>query len=372
MKITHVISDSNIGGAGVLLSTLASSLKDKYDIKVVLPRGAMLTQRLCALGINTDEINMTPDKSFSNKDTFLFYRYFLENPTDILHTHASLSARLGGALAGIKACISTRHCATPNEKVKRFSNLKIKVYNFCTSLTVSTADYATGNLVSEGIPKDRIITIKNGSPKKQKLDTDAAVKLKRALGIADDAKIIGSCARLEKVKGQDLILRAAPKILKNVPRVHFLFVGDGKQRLEYERLAMSLGIKKRVTFSGFVENPEDYESLFYINVNASRGTETSCLASSECMSFGIPTVASDFGGNTEMITPFINGLLFRKDNPFDLEEKLLKLLSDAELYNRLSTGASMVYGKQFSLDRMVAEYNALYESFKDLPVHART
>ena len=362
MKITHVISDSNIGGAGVLLSSLASSLKDRYDIRILLPKGSMLKSRLCGLGVRADEINMTPDKSFSKKDVLLFYRYFLENPTDILHTHASLSARLGGALAGIKTCISTRHCATPNENIKKLSNLKIKLYNFCTSLTVSTADYATGNLLLEGISKDRIITIKNGSPKREKLDTDAALKLKSALGIADDAKIIGSCARLEKVKGQDLILRAAPKILKSVPRVHFLFVGDGKQRLEYERLAMSLGVKKRVTFAGFVENPESYESLFYINVNASRGTETSCLASSECMSFGIPTVASDFGGNTEMITPMVNGLLFKKDNPFDLEEKLLKLLSDSELYQRLSHGARMVYEKQFSLERMVSEYNALYES----------
>lgn len=370
MKITHVISDSNIGGAGVLLSSLASSLKDSYDIKVLLPKGSMLTPRLEALGVRTVEMNMAPDKSFKAKDVLPFYRYFLKNPTDILHTHASLSARLGGALAGVKSCISTRHCATPGEKVKKISNLKIRLYNFCTLLTVSTADYATGNLLSEGISKDRIITIKNGSPKRTKLDTDAAVKLKRALGIAEDAKIIGSCARLEKVKGQDLILRAAPKILKSIPRAHFLFVGDGRQRLEYERLAISLGIKKRVTLVGFVENPEDYQSLFYVNVNASRGTETSCLASSECMSLGIPTVASDFGGNTEMITPFVNGLLFKRDNPFDLEEKLLKLLSDAELYKRLCTGARLVYEKQFSLERMVSEYRALYESLASAPSYA--
>jgi glycosyltransferase involved in cell wall biosynthesis len=89
------------------------------------------------------------------------------------------------------------------------------------------------------------------------------------------------------------------------------------------------------------------------------------------MSFGIPTVASDFGGNTEMITPLVNGLLFKKDNPFDLEEKLLKLLSDSELYARLSAGASMVYDKQFSLERMVSEYNALYESFGNLPARIR-
>lgn len=362
MKITHVISDSNVGGAGVVLCSLVSALKKNFEIEVIIPRGSALKERLLSSGISPKEMRLTADSSFSVSDTILFYRYFSKNKTDILHTHASLSSRLGGALAGIRACISTRHCAKSDSSVRKLRNLQIKLYNFCTHLTVSTADCATKNLIYEGLDKQKIVTIKNGSPKKTRISNSDAISLRQSLGIPLDARIIGSCARLEHVKGQDLLLRAAPRILKLIPRVHFLFVGDGKARHEYERLAARLGISGYVTFVGFTPSPEKYESLFYVNVNTSRGTETSCLATSECMSFGIPTVASDFGGNTEMITPYANGLIFDTDNHFSLEDALIKLLADSELYKTLCIGALNSYEKSFSVERMAEEYKNLYES----------
>ncbi len=363
MKITHVISDSNIGGAGVLLSSLASNLKNDFKFEIIIPKDSMLKERLNLSGANIKELPFSKDQSFCAKDTWLFYNYFRKNHTDILHTHASLSARLGGKLSGIDTCISTRHCAKPEEKVKKLSFLKRIVYNFCTDITVSTADFATSNLMTEGLNALDIITIKNGSFPKDVLSENSKKELLRYLNIDADCRIIGSCARLEAVKGQDLILRAAPLIIKKYPNVHFLFLGDGSMRNSYKRLASALGIEKRVTFLGYVENPEIYQNLFYININASRGTETSCLATSECMALGIPTVASDFGGNTEMIKNLENGIIFGSDNPFFLADSVIKLLSDDKLYKKLSHGAKKSFDEYFSVNKMAEQYKHLYLSF---------
>lgn len=362
MKITHVISDMGIGGAGVQLGNLVGALSGEYDTRIIVPRGSLLTDTLSHVGATVNELDFKGDRSFDIRDTQKFRQFFTEHPTDILHTHATLSARLGGTLAGIGTCISTRHCATPKANVKRKSKMQRYVYNYCTSMTVSTADFATRNLIEEGLDEKRIVTIKNGSPQRKKLDTGMGIASRRRLSIPDGALIVGCCARLERVKGQDLILRTVPRIVKTLPRVHFLFVGDGSARAEYERLAARLGIGAYVTFTGFTNDPEAYENLFYINVNSSRGTETSCLATSECMSLGIPTVASDFGGNTEMISHGVNGLLFRCDNHFSLGDRLITLLADRELYRKLSEGAMRIYREQFSVDRMAAQYRALYES----------
>lgn len=361
MKITHVISDTNIGGAGVLLSNLIESIGSPFESNVLLPLGSHLAESLKERGIAVKELPISRDKSFCPTDIPKLYSYFKANPTDILHSHASLSSRIGASLAGTKICISTRHCAHPEGQVKKKSKMQINVYNYCTRLTVSTADSATQNLIAEGISESRIVTIKNGVPERKKLDTGMGIALKRRLGIPDEARIVGSCARLEAVKGQDLILRAAPRILKLIPRVHFLFVGDGSARGSLERLAARLGISNKVTFVGFVKDPEPYENIFYINVNSSRGTETSCLATSECMSLGIPTVASDFGGNKEMIFDGTNGSIFKTDNHFSLEDKLITLLSDPCLYKILSEGALRVYKERFSVERMAEEYRSLYE-----------
>ncbi len=366
LKITHVISDSNIGGAGVLLSSVVEKLKDDFEFEIIIPRGSALKKKLELIGADIKEFDFSPDLSFSLYDTLMFFNYFKKNPTDILHTHASLSARLGGKLSGTKACISTRHCAKSEEKVKKQSIFKRLLYNYCTDKTVSTADYAKNNLRDEGYGKNRIITIKNGSFPKEKLCGSTKRELLSALGISEDCRIIGSCARLEAVKGQDLILRAAPHIIKAFPNVHFLFIGDGSQKENYKRLASALGIEKKTTFLGYKERPEAYQSLFYVNVNSSRGTETSCLATSECMALSIPTVASDFGGNTEMIKNLENGLLFGSDNPYLLANAIIRLLCDDRLYKKLSDGAKRSFDGQFSADRMAAQYKELYLSFSNL------
>ena len=360
LKISHVISDSNIGGAGVLLSSLTASLADIFDLSVFLPRGAKLASGIAARGIKVTELPMASDKSFSAGDVQGFFSLFKSYPADIVHTHGALSARLGARLAGIKACLSTRHCAIPTPAVRKKSPITRGVYNFCTDLTVSTADFAKRNLIDEGIPEKRILTIRNGVAKRERLSPEDILSKRRELGIPDGSRVLGVCARLEWVKGIDLIISALPRLISQGYDVYLVIVGDGSQREALIRRSARLGVLDRVKFCGFIENPTPYQSIFDININASRGTETSCLATSECMSMGIPTVASDFGGNTEMIIPYRNGALFNCDSLFSLTEVLGEILADEELLSELSVGAEMIWRDRFSLSRMKDDYIALY------------
>ena len=360
--ITEVISDTNIGGAGVLLCSIVGALADEFDFEVILPRGSSLRKRLPE-SVKITELDITGDRSFAARDVGTFYKHFRSSRPAVIHTHASLSSRIAARLAGVPKCISTRHCSIPEGDVKKRTPLCRAIYRLSTDLTVSTADFATANLVREGVPPSRIITIKNGSPDLKKLVTGRDLSVFSELGIDSSRRIIGSVARLERVKGQDLILRCAPRVLLRYPDVLFLFIGEGSMRAEYERLASRLGLGNSVRFIGFKPHPERYQSTFFVNVNASRGTETSCLATSECMSLGIPTVASDFGGNTEMITDGENGLIFKNDNPYSLADTLLRILSDQPLHKRLSDGARLSFGEQFSLDKMIDSYRDVYNSF---------
>ena len=165
---------------------------------------------------------------------------------------------------------------------------------------------------------------------------------------------------LERIKGQDIILRSAKEILKFFPDAHFVFVGTGSLENEYKSFAARLGIEKSVSFTGYVSSPELYQKDFYINVNASRGTETSSLATSECMSLSIPTVASAFGGNTEMIRHRENGLIFRTDNVFSLTEAIMELMEKGDLYATLGSGARKSFEDEFSVDIMAKRYKSLY------------
>ncbi len=365
MKITHVISDTNIGGAGILLSLLTSINTPECENEVILPRGSLLSSRLPMEKIKVTEFEMAKDMSLNIGDIPAFYRYFRESRPDIVHTHASLSARLAARLAGGIKCVSTRHCAYREDSSQKKNRLRSAIYNYCTDLTISTAEYATKNLISEGVEQSKIVTIKNGVAQTRRTGEEERAELKRRLGIPEGVPVIGSVARLEAVKGQDLIIRAHACLIKRMP-VYLVFVGTGSYEKELRLLSARLGAAASTVFVGYTPDPAPYQNIFDVNVNASRGTETSCLATSECMSLGIPSCVSNFGGNPEQITDGENGVIFDTDNVFSLEEALLRILSDGNFYSRLSSGARARYLSDFSLKRMSDDYMGVYRKIKNI------
>ena len=359
--ITEVISDTNIGGAGILLSSIVGSLADEFNFEIILPRGSELYSRL-PRGVKITELQISKDESFSPRDILTFAKHLAATRPTVLHSHASLTSRIAARLTSVPVLISTRHCSRTDRELIKRSYLRSFAYRLFTDITVSTADRATEDLILEGVPKNRIITIKNGSPDLKKRITGMDMSVYDELEIPKDAIILGSVARLERVKGQDVILRAAREIVKRFPNVYFLFAGDGKEKENYRKLSSKLGVDNRAIFIGYTPHPERYQSVFYINLNASRGTETSCLATSEAMSLGIPTVASDFGGNCEMIQSGINGFTFPKDNHYAMADRIADILSSKKLHEALSYGARLTYEEKFSLDAMADSYRNLYSS----------
>ncbi len=354
MKITQVISDENIGGAGILLSLITEGLKEEFDFEILLPRSSKLIERL-PKGIRITPFPM--HGAASATDILPFFRYFKKNPCDILHTHAAFSARLGGALAGIPLLFSTRHCAMGERNVPPLYH---KLYERITTMTVATAAAAEEELLREGISKEKIRLIYNGTKEPMRLTAMQKRRERKALGLEETDILLGCVGRLERVKGQDLLIRALHILSNKLANLHLLLVGEGSERARLEALAEDLGIFGRVHFIGYTPHPYIYQNLFTLNVNPSRGTETSCLATSECAALGIPTVASDFGGNRECVAHEVSGLLFRSEDVEGLAAAIEKALSDKALMDLLKRGARKRYEAMFTLSHMLDGYRKLY------------
>ena len=128
MKILQILTDTNVGGAGIwLLNFLKSYDRENLDVKVVLPKGAILVEEVKKLGNEVIEAEKIADKSFSVPGIKVFKSIFLEEKPDIIHTHACISARIAGRLCGVKI-VNTRHCledkkSFPKNIVYRFQKL---------------------------------------------------------------------------------------------------------------------------------------------------------------------------------------------------------------------------------------------------------
>jgi glycosyltransferase involved in cell wall biosynthesis len=260
MKILHILTDSGVGGAGILLENmLTHSSLPRSCFTVVLPRGAAMAPRLSARGFRVFPILRGADRSFALRDLFRLIMLIRREKPHILHTHASLTGRIAGWLAGVPIRLATRHCAY---KVKpgrhQFSSWVHRMADkSLTTCTVATAGAAAKNLMALGIPPEKILLIRNGARAVSRLPAAQRDGLRRQLSIDEEAFVVGICARLAPVKDHMTLLRAA-KLLEEQHGYHFLIVGGGEQEAALRAAAKEMGIAGSVTFTGHQEDPAPY------------------------------------------------------------------------------------------------------------------
>lgn len=111
IKVINVICDTNVGGAGKCLVNFAKYCnKDEFDVKYVVPKGSKLISLLQKQNANIIEIDGIKDKSFDLKSLRKLIKIFKQEKPDIVHTHATLVARLAAKIYGKCKIIYTRHC----------------------------------------------------------------------------------------------------------------------------------------------------------------------------------------------------------------------------------------------------------------------
>lgn len=203
----------------------------------------------------------------------------------------------------------------------------------------------------DGIPKNRISVIYNGVDM-TKFDTIQRTEKRPT--------VIGIVANLNRrVKRVDIFLRAAAYICAKRADVSFMVIGEGELKRELVSLASRFGIEKRVNFVGRVFNIEEYLSQIHIGVNTSE-SEGFPNAILEYLSSGIPVVATDTGGNREIIVDSENGFLFPINDYRTLGDKLLLMLDDNMLYSKLCANSKKCMEGCFGTSIMVKNYERFF------------
>ena len=350
IHICHVITDGNIGGAGVLLANLIENLdSEKIRTSVILPKNSLLCPRLSNLDTNLIEAEITPDSSIDIGGIFILRKLLSNLRPDIVHTHGSATARLCAKTLGITT-VNTRHCDT---KMKTF------LYNSITNFTVATSENMLSSMPE--IPIENRIFIPNGATSPHVLNANQRLQLKTSLGIPENAIVIGSVGRLESIKGFDIFLSAAARLKEKLPLCRFLIVGDGSLRESLFKLSRSLSLSEEVIFCGHRENAGDFMNIFDVGVLASRGSETTPLALSEMMSLSLPCVVSDIAGHTYMVRDGA-GALFKNGSASSLASVLFSLCLNRELRNTLGNNAKIRYESEFTPRQMSRRYENMYEA----------
>lgn len=300
IKVIEVSSDTNIGGAGKCLLTLLENFDyNTFDVKVVLPKNSLLKPHIDKMNIPVIEVDGIADKSLDFAAVKELRMIFKRERPDIVHTHASMSARIAAKQAGAKV-VYTRHSVfEPSKKISRGIGKVINgmINNHYADSIIAVAEAAKDNLTDTGVKESKIKVILNGVDGLTPVSTDEKRIIKERFNLPDGYKAVSIVARLEDIKGHDYFIEAADRLLQKGIKARFYIAGTGSYENHLKEKVKNMNRQEQIIFTGFISDVDKLMSITDVQANASFGTEATSLALLEGMSLGIPAVVSDFGGN---------------------------------------------------------------------------
>jgi glycosyltransferase involved in cell wall biosynthesis len=168
-------------------------------------------------------------------------------------------------------------------------------------------------------------------------------------------------ANLRIEKGHDTLLAAATRVLAERPDIEFVLVGDGVERARLERQAADRGLSRAVQFLGERGDVADLLSSSDLFVLPSR-SEACPNSVLEAMAAGLPIIATRVGGIPELISHGTDGVLVDADRPDVLAEAILDVARRPDAARTMGCAARSRAVRDFSFERMVANFEDLYLS----------
>ncbi len=361
IRIMQVLTDTNVGGAGIwLLNYLKTYCRERFEMVVVLPAGSALIPMAEETGVRVVTAEKIADQSFSVPGIRELREIMIREEPDVVHTHASLSARIAARLEKIPV-VNTRHCLEPPKRhVKRF------VYQFLNNAlsdrVIAVSEAVMENLLQDGIKADKLRIVYNGITPLREYSLQERRLLRQEHNIPDTATVVGIVARLEPVKNHAMFLEAAKFIATACPDTLFMIVGDGSLRTELEKQAEPLG--ERVLFTGYLPDVTDAVNMMDILTLTSEH-EALSISLIEGMSIGKPAVATKSGGPSEVIEQGISGILVDPNDAVAFSMAVIRLIQNPLAQKQFGDYGRKIVKEKFMASEMAKKVEKIYDELAE-------
>ncbi|EMB15585.1 glycosyl transferase group 1 [Rhodopirellula europaea 6C] len=303
-------------------------------------------------------------------------RTLLDFDPDVVHTHSAKGGLLGRHVGwGLKrtstgkrpVVVHTVHGAPFHKyQYKMAHDFFVRCERWAASRChklISVADAMTDLMVDAGVaPREKFVTIHSGmnvDPFVHAVDHREAVR--QRYGLRDEHVVVGKIARLFHLKGHADLVPAAKLVADRHPNVRFLLVGDGILRAELEQQIESLGLKEHFIFTGLVP-PTEVPAMIGamdILVHASY-REGLARALPQALIAGRPAISYDIDGAREVVIDDQTGYLVGAGQVADLADRMIRLVGDQELRQRMGQEGRSRFTDLFRHETMTRRIRELY------------
>jgi len=292
MKVLHVITGLEAGGAEIQLAMLVRHTRHDADVITLYNAGSVADQ-IRADGTSVRDLGMQRNTELG---ALRRLRSIIEaGRYDVVHTHlyrSQIYARPAARLARTPVVLTTEHSIGETHIERRKMTAGVRGLYLASELfsdaTIAVSDVVRERLVRWGVPARKITVIPNGLEIAALAFDPAAREQARAqFGLGPDTYVIGALGRIDENKRVELTVEAAAPMLGE--RCKILVVGRGDHRTVVEATAARLGVSDHVIFGGFQPDTAAMMAAFDLYA-ATSVQETFGLAVLEAMASGLPVV----------------------------------------------------------------------------------
>ena len=285
-------------------------------------------------------------------------RFIRDEHVDLVHAWDADAAIFGAPaakLAGIPFITSRRDLGQIYARRKLWL---MRAADRRAAAIVVNAEAIRQRVIASGFPPSCVFLLPNIMDVAE-FDAEAGRPCKTLEG---RGPFVGCVARLNEEKDVATFLRAAARVRESLPAVTFVIAGDGPQRAELERLASALGLESSVQFLGDITAVPALLKRLSVGVlvpSRNEGLSNSIL---EYMAAGLPVVATDCGGNRELVEDGVTGRVVRCSDPAATAAAITNLLHDPAAARAMGAAGRVRVEGAFAPAVLAQQLERLYDA----------
>jgi len=314
------------------------------------------------------EIPSFPLQNFYNLNTARqlsrLASFLRKNKIDLVHAHDFYTNIFGTAasrLAGVSACIASRR---ETEGLRSPAKRWVERRAFhAAGAVVANAEAIRTQLIAEGLPARKVVTIYNGLNVAHVTPSFDAqrVDLLQSFNLPNGRRFVTIVANMRHVmKDQASFLRAARLTRAALPDTSFILAGEGEQMPSLQQLAADLGLADSAFFIGRCNRIADLLAISDVCVLSSKGVEGFSNSILEYMAAGRPVVATDIGGAREAVVNGETGYVVKPQDFEAMAAHLISLLREPQKASAMGAQGRNRVLEQFSCEAQLKRVEELY------------
>jgi glycosyltransferase involved in cell wall biosynthesis len=361
LNILQVTTGTTWSGGQEQIYQLSKGLAQKgHLVTVISPPGSILGNKLEKINIPVEQIRMKSELDFLAIPQIL--KVLSRKDFDLINVHrptAHMLAWVAAILKRIPVFIVTRRVAHP---IRNPLSAKIK-YTFKVSKVIAVSQDIRQVLIQSGVHPSHIEVIHSGTDLERFDPTRVnRITFRQTLGLSASQPLVGVVGNhsSQNFRGHTYFLESAAKVIRSIPGAQFVIIGHGTLSEDLFALREKLQLAKHLCILGFREDIPEVLAGLDLLVNPAV-TEGFSGIIREAMAMKKPVLATQVGGNPELIEDGINGLLIPPADSNQLAEKIIYLLNHRDLALDMANRGRALIEKKFSIQRMVENTEQLYD-----------